>query len=137
MWKEKSTNSIQILHLTYAVGGLLCPVIIRPFMLPSSHEIVDNETEITHIHGLIHTPDEVQVHWPFLFIGILAILAGLCNIPFYIKPLDDNQKDEQDEDENKEDAESPSLVRQYIVCTFIAIMSTFSFPTWLIVGKYR
>lgn len=136
LWKEKSTNSIQILHVGYAIGALICPLIVRPFMLPSSHEVIDTESDVTidNIHGLIHTPDEVKVHWPFLFIGAPAVLTGIWYFFLCEKKTDKNEMKHEGEKCQGLTSKGSSSIRQYIVCSLIAISCTTSFPIWLIVG---
>lgn len=108
-------------------------------MLPSTHEVaqVEDEVEIVGVHGLLHTPDEVRVHWAFLIVGVPSIITGLCYIFFYERS--DEKKAAQHESDEKskaDDGSAPSMIRQYLICIFVAIACTTSFPVWLIVGCF-
>ncbi len=89
LWKEKSPSILQIPGLTFGIGTILSPLIIKPYLrVPfstlqnsSSFDIL-NDTKSDTFHGY----NEVYEEWrrslltkPFIILGLIQVLCKYRN----------------------------------------------------------
>ncbi|XP_015786559.1 sodium-dependent glucose transporter 1 [Tetranychus urticae] len=81
-WKDKCTNWLQALHMSWGIGSLITPVICRPFLIPEQDETqtTTNETlkdpSITTIN-MKPTADDVKAQYAFMIIAAISMFIAL------------------------------------------------------------
>ncbi|XP_015793768.1 sodium-dependent glucose transporter 1A [Tetranychus urticae] len=93
-WGRSSGSFLQILHFMFTTGGLIAPLLAKPFLLERPEE--DEPMESTSNTSLSTTlnmtlanvtkeysPDDVLVQWPFTVIGLIFIVASIGFMVFY------------------------------------------------------
>lgn len=101
------------MHLAFGLGGLLTPVMIRPFQLPIPEELANNPDECINFY----MPDEVQIKYPYFGLSGLSIVIGIgfafCYYDAVSKEVKDSIEEKKDENETseqngKETSENPA-----------------------------
>ncbi|XP_074602397.1 sodium-dependent glucose transporter 1B-like [Brevipalpus obovatus] len=109
LWGTKVGNYMQIMHFAFGLGGLLTPVMIRPFQLPIPEELADNPDECINFYK----PDDVQIIYPYLGISSLSVIIGIGFAFCYynavsVKAGDNNQaREAQNETSQQATVENP------------------------------
>lgn len=123
LWKAKASVPIQIMHMSFGMGALLGPLIVRPFMLPVMLDLEgDTSNHDVHIQELTpYGPEDVRVHWAFLMIGVSCMGCGLSFMYFYISERGQTKAmDEKSKQLEEEKKPNPSQWKQilliFIVC---------------------
>ena len=80
----------------FTTGGLLAPLLARPFLLEHEDDDEDQESSVknssSYFNGTLtnitripfeYSPDDVLVQWPFTIVGVIFILAAIGFLLFY------------------------------------------------------
>lgn len=109
LWGPKRVgNSIQILHMFFGFGALLCPAFVRVFLLP----IPDEAMEDYENYIKIYKPEDVQITWPFLAFGGPSVVLGLCFVYYYFNnpyPSPSQHHENSDGTKSRKSIESSDL----------------------------
>uniref|UniRef100_T1KTN7 Major facilitator superfamily (MFS) profile domain-containing protein n=2 Tax=Tetranychus urticae TaxID=32264 RepID=T1KTN7_TETUR len=90
-WKEKSTNWLQVLHMSWGIGSLLTPVICRPFLLPEeslepdSSALITANTTADPMIVSIYTAKDVMIQYAFVIIGLLSVIVSFFYACIYFR----------------------------------------------------
>lgn len=79
IWGTEVGNYMQLLYLFYGIGGLITPILIRPFQLPIPEEAADDPDA----YLTFYKPDEVQIQYPYFWITGASIFTGIFFIICY------------------------------------------------------
>lgn len=72
------------MHMCFAIGALIGPFLVRPFMLPYQKELeLSNHSKSLRLFG----PEDVRVFWAFMIVGICSIIVGFWFLVFYINDI--------------------------------------------------
>ncbi|XP_074603271.1 sodium-dependent glucose transporter 1-like [Brevipalpus obovatus] len=79
IWEAEVGNYMQLLYLFYGIGGLITPILIRPFQLPIPEEAADDPDAYLSFYK----PEEVQIQYPYFWITGASIVTGMLFIICY------------------------------------------------------
>ncbi|XP_074602664.1 sodium-dependent glucose transporter 1C-like [Brevipalpus obovatus] len=135
-WSEKVGNFIQILHMSYGVGSMLAPVLIRPFLLPIPEDLGKDWTT----DQSFYSPEDVQIKWPFLVTCTLSIVVGFGFVYSYLKRTEKNenpeQKTEVTNDNQPKKQDEPPFIRICIAVLWVAILAHLAFSMQLVLCSF-
>ncbi|XP_015793696.1 sodium-dependent glucose transporter 1-like [Tetranychus urticae] len=79
LWKSKSTNYLQALHMFFDIGALVSPLITRPFLLPldpDEYNAQSNQTSVNLTEVKIYTKNDLLIQYPHAIMGLFLVLVG-------------------------------------------------------------
>ncbi|XP_074602694.1 sodium-dependent glucose transporter 1B-like isoform X2 [Brevipalpus obovatus] len=138
VWGKDMGNYMQILYGAFGIGGLITPILIRPFQLPMPEEILDDPDAYLSYFK----PEEVLIKYPYFGSSILSILNGiaffLCYY-FYTTPVDTKDEKELSKDTETKKPEqdvvslnSPPFYKIAIAVMWVAVIGHLGFAMQLV-----
>lgn len=120
LWKENSGPPVQAMMTAFSIGSLLGPLLVRPFMLPSSAEIEDEDAPSRHLQ---FGPEDVKIFWAFVPVGVGFMVLSLPFLRFYFKHRAPQVAQEEQKETDDPPVHQPSsTLRQYIPVLIVAVL---------------
>ncbi|XP_074602420.1 sodium-dependent glucose transporter 1-like isoform X2 [Brevipalpus obovatus] len=135
VWSEKVGNFIQILHMSYGVGSMLAPLLIRFFLLPIPKDAGDDKDAARNFYS----PDDVQIKYPFVTTCALSIIVGFGFGYSYLKRAQNTKNPDSDpkktgdssSDHHQKVDDQPSNLKICIAVIWVAILAHLAFSMQL------
>ena len=103
IWQKDCAQYLQGFYLVFGLGALLTPLYTRPFLVSPHEEGEDVPEDI-----LLPAPEDVKIHWPFIFNGIL--MAFVAVFALFIRTINIRQSKEQDKKSNDESVDADKSI---------------------------
>ncbi|XP_074602398.1 sodium-dependent glucose transporter 1B-like [Brevipalpus obovatus] len=140
IWGKSVGNYMQILYLSFGVGGLVTPILIRPFQLPIPEEIIDPDAYLAY-----YKPEDVQMKYPLFAEAILSVLIGItfflyhlatCRSSSRIKTEEHDQKDDKNVENIEGEEKKIPKFKIFIAVAWVAFLGHTGFSMQLIFNVF-
>lgn len=153
LWGEKVSNYLQILYVAFGAGGLIAPIMIRPYQLPIPDECTEDPDRVLDYYK----PEDVQIKYPYYMILAMSLAIGISFILCYYSTVYRKKEEEGKEKEGEEKKESkfeqengqeleqkianhppskdPSIIRKTVAIGWVAALGHIGFSMQLIISK--
>lgn len=89
---------MQILYVAFGVGGLIAPIMIRPYQLPIPEECTEDPDRVLDYYK----PEDVQIRYPYYIILAMSLAIGISFILCYYFTVHRKKEEETDDEKKKE-----------------------------------
>ena len=141
MWGDDADAKTQILHLSWSVGSIIIPLIVRPFLVDRPEDIISNTTNVTTMAMVTDDTDQVNeldFEIPYLIIGCVCLLTGVVALCIYVcKPANGmvlSKKPTEKGDDNTMETDRCFFIQMLVLCCllmFAIVGREYTLNTWL------
>ena len=145
IWNKEAGPYFQLTHVFLSIGGILSPLLVKPFLIQTLEMNNQNSTDIhlngngsTHTHSpkcngtltngtvanacdvAIKVEKDTNVHFAYLISAIIMMTAA---IPFLVCYISGSRKDSEKEKSNEENSEKATTKAVVLVVCLMCIVS--------------
>ena len=144
IWESEVGKYMQILYLAYGIGGLIAPILIRPYQLPIPEEIADDPDA----YLTFYKPEDVQIICPYIIISGTSVIIGLAFAFCYYVAINEEKKKEKidEKDSNKQEkplgklsksSQNISVFKIAVAVGWVALLGHVGFSMQLSFSEYK
>ncbi|XP_074602739.1 sodium-dependent glucose transporter 1C-like [Brevipalpus obovatus] len=104
LWGDKVCNYLQILYVAFGMGGLIAPIMIRPYQLPIPEECTEDPDRVLDYYK----PEDVQIKYPYYYMLAMSLAIGISFILCYYFTIYRKERESQGQENEREKKEQAS-----------------------------